>query len=179
MKIEWDFEKGLLAFMAVLILAGVGVIIWQRGVADELNAALPRAENRLAQIGRTAGEILALRVAIRDDDVAQGMQAFAYLESQMVKSKIGKKFDIGPGSEDEQDGYTDTVYTLRPSQANMDFNREELAVFLLHVEAKTTLMKITRIKLDISNRRGATSDDWKPLFEITERRADILTDVEA
>ena len=43
MKIEWDFEKGLLAFMAVLILAGVGVIFWQRSIAQDLEARQPVA----------------------------------------------------------------------------------------------------------------------------------------
>ena len=38
MNIEWDFEKGLLAFMAVLIVAGIGVI---EGNAGDLRPGLP------------------------------------------------------------------------------------------------------------------------------------------
>lgn len=173
MNIEWDFEKGLLAFMAALILGGVGVIIWQRSTAEELSAALPTAESQLAFIGKTATEIYALRAAIRDDEIAGGMKPFDYIESQEVKSKIGKKFRIDPGSVDDYDTYWDKVWSLKPTQSNFDFDRETLGVFLIYVEAKTTLMKITRIKLDASTRRGATDDDWSPLIEVTERRATI------
>lgn len=171
MKIEWDFEKGLLAFMALLILGGVGVIFWQRGVAEDLTQKLPIAESQLAFIGKTANEIHALRLAIRDDEMAGGMEPFNYLESQEVKSKIGKKFRISPGSKEDFGSHWDQVWELKPTQTNLDFDRQALGTFLIHIEAKTTLMKVTRIKLDLSNRRGASTDDWKPLIEVTERRA--------
>jgi hypothetical protein len=171
MKIEWDFEKGLLAFMALLILGGIGVIAWQRGVAEDLNERLPTAENQLAFIGQSANEIHALRVAIRDDEMAGGMEPFDYLELQEQTSKIGKKFRISPGTEEKLESYSDTLWELKPTQANLDFSRQVLGTFLIHIEAKTTLMKITRIKLDVSTRRGATADDWRPLIEVTERRA--------
>jgi hypothetical protein len=173
MKIEWDFEKGLLAFMALLILGGVGVIFWQRGIAEDLSKKLPTAESQLAFIGKTANEIHALRLAIRDDEMAGGMQPFDYLEAQQVASKIGKKFRISPGTEEDHGSYTDQLWELTPTQTIMDFDRQELGTFLIHIEAKTTLMKVTRIKLDLSNRRGATSDDWKPKIQVTERRAAI------
>ena len=174
MKIDWDFEKGLLAFMAVLILAGIGVIIWQRGVADDLVRRHPISEGQLAKIGETTKEIHALRAAIQDDEMAKGMEPFVYLEQQMVESLIGKKFRITPRTPSKEEGYEDTVWELKPEQNSLDFERRALGVFLIHIEAKTTLMKVTRIKLDVSNRRGATSDDWKPLIEVTERRASTI-----
>ncbi len=174
MKIAWDFEKGLLAFMALLIVGGVGVIIWQRSVAEDLMRQLPRAENQLAHIGQTVYETLALRGAIRDDEMASGMRPFEYLESQMVKSKIGKKFSIAKRNTDDRGGYSDTTWELKPTSANTDFDRQTLGIFLIYIEAKTTLMKVSRIKLDLSTRRGATVDDWKPLIEVVERRAAVL-----
>jgi len=171
MKIDWDFEKGLLAFMAVLIVAGVGVIFWQRGVATDLIGRQQTAESQLARIGRTTQEIHALRSAIDDDEVAKGLGSFEYLEQQMVESLIGKKFKISNREGPEQDGYQDVVWELRPNQTSLDFERRALGVFLIHIEAKTTLMKVTRIKVDVSNRRGASSDDWKPIIEVTERKA--------
>jgi len=171
MNIEWDFEKGLLAFMAVLILAGIGVIVWERNTANDLTVGLPMAERQLAFIGKTAKEIYALRSAIREDEIAGGMEPFDYLESQEVKSKIGKKFRIDPGSAEEYDSYWDKVWELRPTQTNLNFDRQAIGTFLIHIEAKTTLMKVTRIKLDAATGRGAGADDWKPIIEATERRA--------
>jgi len=171
MKIEWDFEKGLLAFMALLILAGIGVIVWQRGRAADLVAAQPRAENQLASIGATTHEVHKLRRALLDDEMAQGMQPFDFLEKQMVETKIGKEFRMEPATPTNHDGYRDTVWELTPQGTAKDFDRNRLGTFLLHIEGKTTLMKVTRIKLDESNRRGASSDDWKPTIEVTERRA--------
>ena len=173
MKIDWDFEKGLLAFMALLIVGGVGVIFWQRGIADELSSSQRTAEGQLALIGSTTREIHELRNAILEDEVAGGMRPFDFLEKQMVESLIGKKFGISSPRvvEPPDGGYVDKTYSLKPNQSKDEFDRRALAVFLIHIEAKTTLMKVTRLKLDVSTRRGATSDDWKPLIEVTERRA--------
>jgi hypothetical protein len=171
MKIEWDFEKGLLAFMALLILAGVGVIFWQRSIAKELEARQPVAESQLARIGETAQEIQVLRIAINDDEAIE-MRPFDYLEDRMVESRIGKNFSTSPGSGAvDPNGFTDTVWVLKPKKTGLDFDRRALAVFMIHIEAKTTIMKVTRLKLDASTRRGAGPDDWKPLIEVTERRA--------
>lgn len=168
---QWDFEKGLLAAMAALILAGVGVIFWQRSVAADLSTRLPTSERQLTRIGRRAGEIEQLKEAIKQDQIARGSKPFEYLETQMTASRIGRKFQIMTRPEQKFTDYVDTVYELTPRDGGIDFDRQAIATFLLYIEGNTTLMKVTRVRLDLSTRGGAGSDAWKPRFEITERRA--------
>ncbi len=68
------------------------------------------------------------------------------------------------------EGFEDTRYTLTPAQADFDFTVQEIAIFLLHIEGNTTRMKATRIKLDLSTRKNAGPNMWKPTFTITDRK---------
>ncbi len=169
---KWDFERVLLALLGVIILAGLGVMIWQRSVAEELRSQLGSSEKQLTQIGELADEIITLQEEIKSDTIASGKAGpFAYIEEQEVQSRIGKKFTITNTTElHTSDGYEDTRFVLAPALPDNDFSRKEIANFLLHVEGNTTRMKATRIKLDLSTRKNADPDSWKPTFTLTDRK---------
>jgi hypothetical protein len=169
----WDFERGVLAFMAVLVLAGVGFIFWQQSEASTLQQKLGSAESQLKQIGQIADQVLTLQKEIAEDVVASGkLGSFAYIERQEVDSKIGKKFNSQTPVTDAHpsDGYQDTKYTLQVAQQDFDFDRQEIAHFLLYLEGNTTRMKVTHLTLDLSTRKGADKDTWKPRITITDRQ---------
>jgi len=170
---QWDFERGVLAFMVVLILAGVGFIFWQEAAASELQKRLGPAEAQLTQIGELAQEVLDLQEEMGDDAVASGkLGPFAYFDQQMTASQIGKKFNIQqPTTEGrEEQGYADDHYMLTVAQNDYDFDRRRIGRFLLHLEGNTTRMKVTQVTLDLSTRRGADKDSWKPRIRVTDRR---------
>ncbi|MHC5211026.1 MAG: hypothetical protein ACYTG2_09940 [Planctomycetota bacterium] len=173
-----DVERVVLIVMVALILGGVGFIMYQRSAAEELSRAMSGAERNLSQIGVLTDEVLLLQEELAEDEVASGTAPFAYIETQMVATRIGKtSFSIAPPQEDrnESDGYIDTKFRLTTAaqlaaQGRDEFTREDLATFLLFIEGKTTRMKVTSIKLDRSMRSGAGTDAWKPRFTITDRR---------
>jgi hypothetical protein len=173
-----DVERVVLAVMLLLILGGVGFIMYQRSAADELRAGLSGAERYLSQIGVLTDEVLLLQEELAEDRVASGMAPYAYIEQQMVETRIGKtSFSIAPPGEDKNEakGYIDTRFLLTTApqlaaQGRDEFTREDLATFLLWIEGNTTRMKVTNIKLDRSTRTGAAADAWKPRFTITDRR---------
>jgi hypothetical protein len=170
---KWDFERGVLTFMGVLILGGVGFIFWQDAEAGSLQKKLGNAEKQLTQIGEIGSQVQDLQKAIAEDVVASGKTGpFEYIEKQMVSSKIGKKFNNQtPVPEPHpNEGYTDTKYTLQVAQQDFDFGRDQIANFLLYIEGNTTRMKVTHITLDVSQRKGADRDSWKPRFTITDRQ---------
>lgn len=173
MSIQWDFERGVLAFMLLLILAGVGFIFWQDADAAALQQRLGPAEAQLSQVGELAQEVLDLQEEMGDDVVASGkVGPFAYFDQQMTASKIGKKFNIQQPTTDkyEDQGYQDDHYTLTVAQNDIDFDRKAIARFLLHLEGNTTRMKVTQLTLDQSQRRGADKDSWKPRIRVTDRQ---------
>jgi hypothetical protein len=168
----WDFERGVLAFMGLLIVAGIGFIVWQTTKAEALQGRMGAAESQLKQIGVLANQVIALQSELNEDDVAGGrLGPYAYIEQQMVNSKIGKRFNqqTPVASQHPQEGYEDIAYTLNVAQPDFDFSRREVAQFLLYVEGNTTRMKVTHVTLDRSQRKGADSDAWKPRFTITDR----------
>jgi hypothetical protein len=173
-----DVERVVLGVMLLLILGGVGFIFYQRSAAEELQKGMSAAERNLSQIGVLTDEVLLLQEELADDRVASGMAPYAYIEQQMVETRIGKtSFSIAPPQEDRNDskGYIDTRFLLTAAaqlaaQGRDEFTREDLATFLLFIEGKTTRMKVTSIKLDRSTRSGAGTDAWKPRFTITDRR---------
>lgn len=168
----WDFERGVLAFMAVLVLAGVGFIFWQQSEASTLQKKLSGAESELTQIGQIADQVLVLQKEIAEDVVASGkVGPFQYIEQQMVNSKIGKKFNNQTPITDAHpsDGYQDTKFTLQVAQQDFEFDRQEIAHFLLYLEGNTTRMKVTHLTLDLSTKKGS-QDSWKPRITITDRQ---------
>jgi hypothetical protein len=169
---DWDFERGVLAFMGLLIVAGVGFILWQDMRASELQQRMGSSEAQLKQIGELANQVIALQAELADDDVASNrLGPYAYIEQQEVNSKIGKRFNSQSpqASQHMEDGYEDIAYTLNVAQPDFDFSRREIAQFLLYVEGNTTRMKVTHVTLDRSQRKGADADAWKPRFTITDR----------
>ena len=170
---KWDFERGVLAFMGVLILGGVGFIFWQDAEASALQKKLGNAEKQLAQIGEVGQQVQLLQKDIANDMVASGTTGpFEYLEKQMVSSKIGKKFNNQTPVVEQHpaEGYVDTKYTMQVAQQDFDFGRDQIANFLLYIEGNTTRMKVTHITLDVSQRKGADRDLWKPRLTITDRQ---------
>lgn len=169
MNIVWDFEKGLLAAMLVLILAALGLRWMWTNETEDLTRRMGRAEDQLAEIGMWSREIDELRRAIENDPRASGTQGFEYLENMMVESRIGKKFRISLRDGDENAVFRDTIYEMRPKENRETFTREEIARFLLFVELKTTRMKVTELRLDLSRGREAGPNAFKPLMEVTDR----------
>lgn len=165
---EWDFEKGLLTAMVVLILAGVGVIVWQRSTTEELVRELRSSEDKLAWIGKRTQEIDGLTQAIFNDPVAKGTRHLEYLEEQMVKSQIGKLFRVTPQKSVEHDGYIDTPIEMQPRDSQTYFDRGRLGSFLLYIERNTSRIKVTRLRLNTPDAAG--KDNWKPLIIVTERK---------
>jgi hypothetical protein len=171
--VKWDFERGVLAFMGVLIVGGVGFIFWQDAEASSLQKKLGTAEKQLTQLGEVGAQVQALQKDISNDVVASGtLGPFEYLEKQMVSSKIGKKFNNQTPVKESHpaEGYEDTKYTLQVAQQDFDFDRNEIGNFLLYIEGNTTRMKVTHITLDVSQRKGADRDSWKPRVTITDRQ---------
>lgn len=174
MSIQWDFEKGLLVFMAVLVLGAAGVSFWKRAEAQELVSRQRASEEKLANIGRRAEQIGVLKEEIRRDPVAKGVRAFTYLEQQMIDSRIGKKFQVDGGRQPREfDGYTDHMYALS-SKERGGFSREAICKFLLFVEGNTSRMKVTRIKLDAAEKKTSVVQEWRPTIEVTDRQAAAL-----
>jgi hypothetical protein len=169
---QWDFERSVLAFMLVLILGGGGYILWQRSVADELRTGLGTSERQLTEIGELAQDVIDLQTEMANDVMASGrLGAFAYIEKQEVDSRIGKKFNIAPPTPEEypSEGYEDTRFVLSVALPDYDFTRQEIANFLLFIEGNSARMRVTRIRLDLSPRKGAGADMWKPTLTITDR----------
>ena len=169
---QWDFERSVLAFMLVLILGGTGYILWQQSVADELKDGLDTAERQLTQIGELAQDVIDLQKEIGKDVIASGQVGpFAYIERQEVDSRIGKKFNIAPPTPEQRlsEGYEDTRFVLTVALPDYDFTRQEIANFLLYIEGNSARMRVTRIRLDLSTRKGAGNDIWKPTLTITDR----------
>jgi len=167
-----DFERALLVLLVVMILGCVGFIFWQRSVADDLRSHMGTAEKQLTQIGELAAEIIRLQGEMREDSIASDKTGpLPYIEEQETSSRIGRKFSIAPSTDPHpSEGFEDTRYVLTPAQPDFDFSRQDIARFLLQIEGNTTRMKATRIKLDLSTRRNADSDAWKPTFTITDRK---------
>ena len=172
MKIQWDIEKGLLAFMVVLILGVVGVIFWKHSQASELEAAMPMAERQLAEIGLLYTKNHILQQEIEKDDIAQGAQPFTYISEQARKSNIGAKaFSIdSPDNPDQQDSYEDADWDLKPQGATKSFSREAIARFLLMVESYSNRMRVTRLRLTADQGKNARPDMWSPIITITDRK---------
>jgi hypothetical protein len=168
----WDFERVLLALLLVMIVGCLGFIAWQRSVAEDLSSHMGTAERQLTQIGELAAEIIRLQEEMRADAIASNRTGpLPYIEEQMTASRIGKKFQITNNVDPHpSEGFEDTRYLLAPAQPDYDFTRQEIATFLLHIEGNTTRMKATRIKLDLSTRKNAGPDMWKPTFTITDRK---------
>jgi hypothetical protein len=168
-----DFERALLVLLVVMILGCVGFIVWQHSVAEDLRTHMGTAEKQLTQIGELAAEIIRLQGEMRDDSIASDRTGpLPYIEEQETSSRIGKKFNMPPPATEPHtsEGYEDTRYVLTPAQPDFDFNRADIARFLLQIEGNTTRMKVTRIKLDMSTRKNAEADAWKPTFTITDRK---------
>jgi hypothetical protein len=169
---NWDFERGVLAFMALLIVVGVVFIVWQDHRADALQKRMGTAEAQLKQIGELANQVIALQTELTEDVVASNkLGPYAYIEQQEVNSKIGKRFNnqTPVPSQHPAEGYEDIAYTLNVAQPDFDFSRREIAQFLLYVEGNTTRMKVTHVTLDRSARKDADSDSWRPRFTIPDR----------
>ena len=171
MNIQWDFEKGLLATMGVLILTGLGFTWYWSSDLDRLERSLPIAERQLADIGRWTFEVEDLDRVIAEEPFAQGIKGFEYLENQMVASRIGKKFRIDVRNGDETEVYRDQVYSIRPKETRDVFTRREIATFLIFVEHQTQRMTVTKLRLDPASGRDAAIDEWKPIIEVTDRSA--------
>jgi len=78
---DWDFERGVLAFMGLLIVAGLGFIVWQTTSAEALQGRIGSAESQLKQIGELANQVIALQLELADDDVASNrFGPYAYIE---------------------------------------------------------------------------------------------------
>jgi hypothetical protein len=171
---SWDLEKILLAFLGVLIVAGLGVGFWQRSEASRLEAGLPTAERQLAEIGRRFNEIELLKRDLQEDKVAGGNQRPApYFEEQMRQNRMSPSdFRIDPRPPSPGAGFVDTVWEFKPQDTNRDFQRQELATFMLYVERDANTIKVSRIVLEESRRRGSGDDDWTARIEFTHREAD-------
>jgi hypothetical protein len=172
MSKQWDFERAVLAFMFVLIVGGTGYILWQQSAAGELKRSLGAAERQLTEIGELAQDVIDLQEEMGDDVIASGrLGPFAYIEKQEVDSRIGKKFNIAPPTPEQHpsEGYEDTRFVLTVALPDYDFTRREIANFLLYIEGNSARMRVTRIRLDLSTRKGAGSDIWKPMLTITDR----------
>jgi hypothetical protein len=165
----WTFERGVLVVASVLIAGCVGFTVWQKSVAADLEAGLRQAEADLVEIGRKAQETQYLRGELARDGLSDD-KPYAYIERQMVDSRIGKKFNISSTDGESGEGWETVHYNLAPSLSDWDFNRREIATFLLYLQGRTTRMKVTRIRLDLSTRRGAGSDDWKTVLTVSDRK---------
>jgi hypothetical protein len=174
---NWDFERVLLALLVTMILACCVFIVWQRSIADDLRQHLGASESQLTEMGQLMDETLSLQEEMLGDALASEKTGpLPYIEEQMTTSRIGKKFSITPSTEPHNsEGYEDTRFVLTPAQADYDFSRQDIANFLLHIEGNTTRMKATRIKLDLSTRKNAPPDVWKPQFTITDRKPIVKT----
>jgi hypothetical protein len=169
----WDFERVLLVLLLVMIIACLGFIAWQRSVAEDLRSHMGRAEQQLTQIGELAAEIIRLQEEMRADVIASDKTGpLPYIEEQLTASRIGKtKFTVSNNPDPHpSEGFEDTRYMLAPASPEYDFTRQEIANFLLHIEGNTTRMKATRIKLDLSTRKNAGADMWKPTITLTDRK---------
>jgi len=165
---NWDFEKGLLVAMLALVLAGLGIIFWQRSATEDLVRQMRSSEDKLAWIGKRTQQIDALTQAIYNDPVAKGTRHLEYLEEQMVKSQIGKLFRVTPQKAVEYDGYVDTPIEMQPRDSQTYFDRGRLGSFLLYIERNTSRIKVTRLRLNTPDAAG--KDNWKPLIIVTERK---------
>ena len=166
---DWDFERWVLALMTLLIVCGLGFIFWQHSERDALRASLAASEKQMRDLGTLVGEIQELQLDMAADSIASGTGPYAYIDQQMTDSRIGKKFNILTPQEDRQKDFVDMRYGLQPAMPDYDFSRNEIANFLLYIEGNTTRMKVTRVRLELSTRRGAGKDAWKPQFTFTDR----------
>ena len=165
------FERTVLVVVWVLILAAVGGTLWMNAKADTLERGLRGAEDDLVALGRTAQETFNLREELALDGLSNN-KPYAYIEKQMVDSRIGKKFNIQTQDGEVGQGWSTKHYMLAPSNNEIDFDRRQIGTFLLYLQGNTTRMKVTRLRLDLSSRRGATADDWKATLTVTDRYPD-------
>ena len=168
-----DLEKIVLGFMGVLIVAGVGVTIWQRGEAESLTKAMPTSERQLVEIGRRFIELQTLKQEFDRDVILKGeLRPLPYFEAQMRKNGIkAGDLTIAPGNTEQLSGYQDTIWELRSTNRNRNFGRQEIASFLLFVENEANTLKVSRLTLEHSSSRDAGPDDWTPRIWVTERKA--------
>ena len=167
---KWDFERGFLAFMAVLILAGLGGIAWMESQASKLIDNKGRAELALSDVGRLTQDVYELQQELDDDrSIQEG--AYSYFENMQITSRIGGNSFVITESGDEyaSEGYAESVYNLRP-RGNKTFTREQVAKFLLNVERYTARMRVTRLRMTMSSRGGTGDQIWQPDVYVTERR---------
>ncbi len=169
---KWSFERTVLLVTALLILVCLVLTFWQRSVANELQGGLQQAERQMTEMGQMAQETFNLHDEL-DKDGLSNSQPFAYIEEQMVGSRIGKKFKIQSQDGTKGDGWQDSVYNISPTLNEHDFTRQQIGTFLIYLEANTTRMKVSRIRLDKSTRKGAGNDDWKLTLTVTDRQPAI------
>lgn len=169
---HWDFERWLMFVMGLVILGGVGYMLWMDRVADELQRQIGPSERKLAEIGAVAEKIDVLKGEMLREEFIKSNNIFAYIEQQEAFSRVGKgTFDIDPAREaDEGEGYEDIQYGLRLSSRQPDLSLRAIAQFLGAVEQSSNRLTVTRIRLNPSSRRGADGDAWKPDLTLTDRR---------
>jgi hypothetical protein len=145
--------------------------LWLNAKTDTLQRGLRTSEDQLVALGRTAKETFNLREEL-DLDGLSNNKPYAYIEKQMVDSRIGKKFNIQTQDGEVGQGWSTKHYLLAPSNNEIDFDRRQVGTFLLYLQGNTTRMKVTRLRLDLSSRRGAGPDDWKATLTVTDRYPD-------
>lgn len=165
----WDFERIFLALMAVLIVAGLGTIVWMESRAGTLEGDKRQSEALLSDVGRLAQEVYELQQE-KADDISLQEGAYGYFDKMQIQSRIGSNsFKINASSNPyPSDGYEESVYNLKPER-NKLFTREQVAKFLLNVERYTTRMRVTRLRLSY-NDNGSGDQVWSPDIYVTERR---------
>lgn len=160
-----------------LSLLGVGTDFWLRDKQKQAEKDETRGLALLTDITSAKLDVDILDQEKMNDSYLREKSNNRLGEFFELTAKQKAKMEKGPGVSPQKEqasskqGYADTSYELtwgRGSRAGERYGRDQIAVFMWHVEQASSLLKITYIKL--STDPSKRDDLWEPVITVTERR---------
>ena len=94
-------------------------------------------------------------------------------------AKMDKGPTVGPAKEEPGKGFLDSTYELKwtSSGRTVDkYSREKIAAFLWFIENRTSLFKVTYLKM--ATDANTRDDMWEPTIQVTQRKPVKADEVE-
>lgn len=170
-----DFAKVGVWTCLGLSLIGAGSYFYLRDWREKLEEDKKKALNLLHAVHQARLDVDVLQAEKdQDEGLRLGQDRIAeYFADRAKDAKLpgpsmARPKDETPG---RAKGYKDTLYELNwnfDPKTNTGFDRQNIAAFLWYIENKTSLLKISQLRLETDEK--TRSDRWKARVYVTERR---------
>jgi hypothetical protein len=161
---------------------GVGSDLWLRDQFTKATKNERAAISLLTQIEVAKLDVEVLEKEKSRDKLLEGKGSNRYREffekTATTDSKMDKYPAVGTpqSSEDKAKGFIDTYFELKwgSGRTAERYARDKIASFMWHVENKTSLLRVSYIKLQTDPK--SRDDLWEPIIGVTERRPLVISD---